>query len=68
MSDEPIDPAKEDLPVHHCRDYRSNNPTINMRDTMGALILGVISLLLLASWMRAMSRLRKLEAQVGSRH
>ncbi|MFA6107202.1 MAG: hypothetical protein WDA75_00405 [Candidatus Latescibacterota bacterium] len=67
MNDEPIDPAKEDLPLHHCRDYRSNNPTINLRDTMGALILGAISLILLVSWMRAMSRLRKLETQLGGR-
>jgi hypothetical protein len=67
MNDEPKDPAQEDLPVPHCRDYRSNNPSIQMRDTVGALVLGVISLILLASWLRAMSRLRKLEARLADR-
>ena len=43
----------------------SNNPTVRLTDTVGAIVLGVISLVVLIAWMREVARNRRLEAQLN---
>lgn len=65
MSEGPEDAAAAQKPVHTCRDYRSNNPTIILKDTVGAAVLGVVTIALLACLLRALARNRRLEGQLA---
>lgn len=67
MADEPSRSPSAENPVQdgQARDGSnsprdSNNPVLIMKDTVGAVVLGVISLVLLFALWRALARSRKL--------
>ena len=65
MADVPSESAIEGKPVPHCRDYHSNNPVLVLKDTVAAVVLGVISLALMVSLLRALARNRRLERELA---
>ena len=65
MTDEPDEAVIAEKPVHTCRDYRSNNPTIILKDTMAAVVLGAVTVVLLVSLLRALARNRRLEGRLA---
>ena len=65
MTDEPAETATAEKPVHTCRDYHSNNPTIILKDTVDAVVPGAVTIVLLGSLLRALARNRRLEGRLA---
>ena len=58
-NEEVISPIQEKMPI----DISGNYQPIHLEDTVGAIFLGILSLILLIGWRRAETRYRKLLTQ-----
>ncbi len=64
VNEETFSPLEGKVPV----DISGNYQPIHLEDTMGAIFLGILSILLLIGWRRSETRYRKLIAQLEIPH
>ncbi len=56
--------AENQTPTVSPGNYNSSPVTVHMKDTIGAIALGVLTIILLIGWMRSEARCRSLLTQI----